>query len=231
MEEQTVIQANFGTTCIKEIRICKKCNSRLSIDDFKLKKSGDKQYRSGICKKCEREQKKQYRANLPEEKRKEINERKRLANLKRFENLTPEQKEQLKQKRKQYKEQLPDWKKEEQNLMSSIRVTENRRRWLKHKESEGCFHCKGENLGKSVGAFGEAYDSHHVHEDKKTDSKGNTVELSKMISGGYTWKNIEIELNKCVTLCKFCHSSWHAKNMFIDFSKWKNYSPNLKLKI
>lgn len=237
LQTDNIVQVNFGTTNIKmdDYKTCSKCKRTLPIENFKLKskfsKEGKKFYRTGVCKDCEKEQRRLYRANLPEEKRKAINERKRLAYQKRKQNLTPEQKEQLKLKHKQYKEQLPEWKKEEQNLMFSIKVNENRRKWLKHKEIEGCFHCKGENIGKSIALFGEAYDSHHVHEDKKTNSKGNTVELSKMVSSGYSWESIEEELSKCVTLCKLCHSQWHAKNMFIDFSKWKNYNSNLKLKI
>jgi hypothetical protein len=238
MIENTITesQTNLAVTSInsKESKICKTCNQDLPIDNFAMKKRvtefGTSSYRQGSCKKCVNKKKNEYRRNLPDEVKNARNEKKRLADQQRRMNMTDEEKELKNNKHKVYKEQMPDWKRNEQKILQEMRVRENKRKWLKRKETEGCFHCKGENLGKSIAMYGEAYESHHVHDDKKKDSKNLTVELSKMVSGGYTWEKISEELDKTITLCKFCHSGWHSKNIYINFSTWKNYNPNLPLK-
>jgi len=226
---------NFGETHSIQTKTCSTCNKTLPVTQFKLRKrktlDGYREYYEGSCRKCSNQKRKDYKASLPEEVRLARQTARRDRELERLSNLSPEQLEARKNQKKQYKDNLPEWKREEQKLLQSIKVNENKRRWLKHKEQEGCFACKGENLGKSVALFGEAYDSHHVHTDKKTNSKGLTIEISKMISGGYSWESIKEELGRTTTLCKYCHSQWHSKNLFIDFQKWSGYDPSKPLKI
>jgi len=54
------------------------------------------------------------------------------------------------------------------------------------------------------------YDFHHRN-NKDED-------ISKMLSGGCTWKKIKKELDKCLVVCSNCHRIIHAH---IDTSKSK----------
>ncbi len=77
------------------------------------------------------------------------------------------------------------------------RIRKEQREWiLNYLELHPCVDC------------GEAdpccLDFDHIRGKKRT-------EISRMISLGYSWENLEAEINKCEVRCANCHRKRHAK--------------------
>ena len=64
--------------------------------------------------------------------------------------------------------------------------------------------------GKKCNECGSDYlplGAYHFHHRNNKD-----FNISKMIGGSFTWKQITEELDKCVILCANCHASIHARH-------------------
>ena len=76
---------------------------------------------------------------------------------------------------------------------SKKRIRKNREKLINHKKTLACKVCGLEDY--------RVLEFHHL-----ADKKNN---ISRMVGVGYSWKNIQTELKKCVPLCSNCHRIEH----------------------
>ena len=83
---------------------------------------------------------------------------------------------------------------------SKKRIRKNREKLINHKKTLACKVCGLEDY--------RVLEFHHL-----ADKKNN---ISRMVGVGYSWKNIQTELKKCVPLCSNCHRIEHWQEVEIS---------------
>jgi hypothetical protein len=66
----------------------------------------------------------------------------------------------------------------------------------KYKETLCCSRCPENDIS--------CLDFHHLNPDEKEKS------ISQAVASGWSFKRLELELNKCIVLCSNCHRKEHA---------------------
>jgi hypothetical protein len=94
------------------------------------------------------------------------------------------QKEHYKLNSAYYKEKARDTKKETRDILN------------KYKETLRCSRCPENDIS--------CLDFHHLNPDEKEKS------ISQAVASGWSFKRLELELNKCIVLCSNCHRKEHA---------------------
>jgi hypothetical protein len=92
--------------------------------------------------------------------------------------------------------------------MTHCKTPEHRATFFKYKhikQQATCFTC-GESEYSKIEFHHICYDDGH---GKKIT--GKFLEVSKMVRMNFEWQDIADEIDKCIPLCKPCHTEYHRK--------------------
>lgn len=97
--------------------------------------------------------------------------------------------------------------KTETDTMPRITDPEHRKTFFNYKaakQSAACFVC-GDNDYEKI-------DYHHLcYDNKGRKLTGKWLAVSDMVWQNYEWEDVKSEMDKCVPLCRSCHTEYHRK--------------------
>lgn len=110
-------------------------------------------------------------------------------------------------RRKYYGDDATNWAREKRWRTKRPDIVRRNKRDFYHKRKLMAMECLGNKCSSCNleynGRNAPVFDFHH------TDPEGKEIGVSRIVSNR-TWKKVKLELDKCVLLCRNCHSQLHG---------------------